>query len=205
MTQNNKSDYYGVLGVSSSASEAEIRAQFRELVRQRHPDRRSDVDREQAIEEFQYLTQAANALMDPQRRVEYDQSRRTKAFGKPVEQQAIDKLLQRGVNAFREGSLKLAIDSLEEATRIGPKDARAWHFLAQVASRIPAKKSLGVHASRQAVDLDPRNPKYLVTAGRAHLEIGRVEAARRFLADAQKWGAEPVQIRPLLDQLRKRQ
>lgn len=196
-------DYYAVLGVTQTATDGEIRAQFRKLVQQQHPDRRRDVDRGQAVEEFQMLTQAANTLLDPERRVEYDRTRRSAGKQRSAEDQAVNTLVQRGVNAFRDGDLKLALDSLQRATQQAPDQARVWHLLAQVSVKA-GKRSQALQAAQKAVELEPNNGRYLVTAGRLCADAGRVKTALQLLEQAQQWGAEPAQVRPLLDELSKR-
>ena len=197
------SDYYAMLGVSQTATEGDIRTAFRRLVQSQHPDRRRDVDREQAVEEFQALTQAANTLLDAERRVEYDRTRRSAGRQRSAGDEALRTLVQRSINAFREGDMKLALDSIDQATRLAPDQARPWHLLAQVSVKA-GKKSQALRAAQRAVEIEPNNPKYLLTAGRLCADAGRTGAARQLLEKAEQWGAEPAQVRPLLDQLKKR-
>ena len=63
-------DFYGVLGVRITASEAEIRHAFREVAKRRHPDiNRNDPD---ASRKFMEARQAEETLLDPRRRAVYD-------------------------------------------------------------------------------------------------------------------------------------
>ena len=66
-----KRDYYEVLGVERSASEKEIKKAYRRLAMKYHPDRNSDD--EQADEKFKEASEAAEVLLDAQKRQAYDQ------------------------------------------------------------------------------------------------------------------------------------
>jgi molecular chaperone DnaJ len=65
-----KRDYYDVLGVGRAATDQEIKAAFRRLAKECHPDRcNGDTTSETRFKE---LNEAYDALKDPQRRAAYD-------------------------------------------------------------------------------------------------------------------------------------
>src|SRR3974390_3624529 len=65
-----KRDYYEVLGVSRSCSDAELRAAFRKLAMQHHPDRNpGDKDCEH---KFKELNEAYDVLKDGDKRSAFD-------------------------------------------------------------------------------------------------------------------------------------
>jgi molecular chaperone DnaJ len=66
-----KSDYYQVLEVSKSASEAEIKKAFRRLAMKHHPDRNPDDSEAEA--KFKEAKEAFEVLSDPNKRAAYDQ------------------------------------------------------------------------------------------------------------------------------------
>jgi molecular chaperone DnaJ len=65
-----KRDYYDVLGVSRSASEAEIKRVYRRMARKLHPDVNPGDKR--AEEKFKELQEAYDVLSDPEKRKVYD-------------------------------------------------------------------------------------------------------------------------------------
>ena len=66
-----KRDYYEVLGVEKSASEAEIKKAYRKLAIQYHPDKNPG-DKE-AEEKFKEAAEAYSVLSDKDKRARYDQ------------------------------------------------------------------------------------------------------------------------------------
>jgi curved DNA-binding protein CbpA len=66
-------DYYAILGVPPTASEAEIRDAYRRLVRHYHPD--LNPEREDAEARIKELNEAYEVLSDPVRRARYDRTR----------------------------------------------------------------------------------------------------------------------------------
>src|SRR4051794_12809000 len=64
-------DYYESLGVSRTASEAEIKKAFRKLAREYHPDVAKDKKR--AEEKFKEINEAYEVLGDPAKRKKYDE------------------------------------------------------------------------------------------------------------------------------------
>lgn len=65
-----KRDYYDVLGVDRSASDAEIKSAFRKLAKKYHPDLNKEPD---AAEKFKEVQEAYDVLSDEQKRKTYDQ------------------------------------------------------------------------------------------------------------------------------------
>lgn len=62
-------NYYTILGISTTASEADIKSAFRSLAMQYHPDRNRDPHAESTFKE---INEAYEVLSDPQKRTQYD-------------------------------------------------------------------------------------------------------------------------------------
>ena len=72
-------DFYKELGVSSDASQDEIKRVARKLLAENHPDR--NPDNAAAEERYKAVSEAKEVLTDPAKRKEYDETRRLFAGG----------------------------------------------------------------------------------------------------------------------------
>ncbi|MFL5612081.1 MAG: molecular chaperone DnaJ [Gemmatimonadaceae bacterium] len=77
MAQNK--DFYAVLGVSASATQDEIKKQYRKLAARFHPDKNPNDTK--AADRFKEISEAYQVLGDAERRKQYDQMRQLGAFG----------------------------------------------------------------------------------------------------------------------------
>lgn len=68
----NSADYYQVLGVSRTATDSELTKAYKKLALKHHPDKNQN-RRPEAEEEFKKITEAYDALRDPEKRKIYDQ------------------------------------------------------------------------------------------------------------------------------------
>lgn len=62
-------DYYGILGVSKTASPEEIKKAYRNLAKKYHPDLNKEAN---ASDKFKEINEAASVLGDPKKREQYD-------------------------------------------------------------------------------------------------------------------------------------
>src|ERR1700680_4869105 len=71
-------DFYSVLGVGSGASQDEIKKAYRKLAKKYHPD--ANASDPKAAEPFQETSARNNVCGDPEKRKQYDEVRRLRAF-----------------------------------------------------------------------------------------------------------------------------
>jgi curved DNA-binding protein CbpA len=71
-TRTKNTNYYAILGLTPSATLAEIKRAYRRLARQHHPDTNANPD---VAKRFRQITEAYEVLSDPARRKAYDQTR----------------------------------------------------------------------------------------------------------------------------------
>jgi len=90
-------DYYQTLGVSKSATAADIKSAFRKLARKHHPD--TAKDKKAAEEKFKEINEAYEVLGDPEKRKLYDEYGEHWQQGPPPPQGGF----QRAGGGFRPG------------------------------------------------------------------------------------------------------
>ena len=182
------SDYYELLGVSPSASAAEVRKAYARLAREKHPDRFTDpAQKRQAEDAFQEITAAFNTLTHPDSRAQYDQERQRPKPRTP-EEVAAD-AFARGQAALEAGQLEEAITLLRTAVHHGA-DKPAYHAaLGRALGRFPAHAREAVQALERATQLDPRNAT-------AFAELAVVLARQGLRLRAQKAVEAALRIAP---------
>jgi curved DNA-binding protein CbpA len=194
-------DFYAVLAVAKTATDDQIRQRFRQLARERHPDRFAGEKKQAAEVAFQEITQAFNVLSDPELRRQHDMdlSRRQDA---PSDPKVVARVyLQRGVRAYREKNLVEAADNFDRATRADPASAQAWYNLALTCSQNPAWLARAAAAIDRACELEPMNPGYWKVAGRIQAQAGHAERAVAAYRKAIDWGEDDPAIHQALEDL----
>lgn len=197
-----KLNYYEVLGVDRSATDQDIRNRFRTLARENHPDRYRGPDKAEAERKFQTLTEAVNVLTNPGKRKQHD-SELTGTIGKVADLAAVAKAyVSKGVKAYRDGDMSGAYENFDMAVKHNPQDAKAFHYLALAASRIPAYQRQAVQAIESAIQREPMNALYLKDAGLISRRAGLVAKAERYLDEALKWDATNFEAQNALAEIR---
>ncbi|HKR62501.1 MAG TPA: DnaJ domain-containing protein [Thermoanaerobaculia bacterium] len=198
-----KVNYYEILGVDRSASDQEIRDRFRKLARENHPDRYRGNDKADAERKFQVLTEAVNVLTNAAKRKQHDSELAAGAARGPADFTQVAKVyLGKGVKAYKEGDWRTAYENFDMAAKHNPNDAKAFHYLALAAVRIPAYTRQAVQAIETAVQREPMNPLYLKDAGMICKRAGLTAKAERYFEETLKWDASNVEVQAALAELR---
>jgi Tfp pilus assembly protein PilF len=198
-----KVNYYEVLGVDRSATEQVIRDRFRQLARESHPDRYRGPDKGEAERKFQTLTEAVNILTNAEKRRQHD-TEISGGLDKGVVDfaQIAKAYLAKGVKAFKDKDIRAAYENFDLATKHNAHDAKAFHYLALAAARLPGHTRQAVQAIETALQREPMNPQFLKDAGLLSKSAGLTAKARRYLEEALKWDADNLEIQSALAELR---
>lgn len=94
-------DYYKVLEIDKSASDADIKKAYRKLARKYHPDVNSNDD--SAKQKFQKINEANEVLSDPEKRKKYDQYGKDWQHSEAYEQARQQQQSQGGQRSYQGG------------------------------------------------------------------------------------------------------
>ena len=126
-------DYYAVLGVPRTASQAEIKKAFRKLARQHHPD--AQPGDKAAEQRFKDVNEANEVLSDPDKRKRYDaeedQLRRAAALA-PGQ---VGRMIDLAKFLSDRGRVKDSDEIFNEAARIFPDSPELLFSRAETISR----------------------------------------------------------------------
>jgi curved DNA-binding protein CbpA len=197
--------YYDILGLPQNATDEQIRVRFRELARQRHPDRFPGPEKERAEREFQDLTEALNVLTNPDRRRVHDQDlARPVAKSQSADPEQLARVyLQRGIKAYKDQNFLDAAENFDRATKAQPSNAKAWHHLALACSQQRRWLARATAAVAKACELEPMNASYLKLAGRLFESAGMLTRAEQYYHEALQWGGEDPTVSERLEEIRK--
>lgn len=195
-------DFYSILSVDRQSKPKEIKQRFRELARERHPDRFQGEEKVEAELHFQDITEAFNVLMDPVRRRQHDLE-----LDQPSQQAVHDPgrvaraYLNRGIRAYKEGQLPSAADSFERATQADPRSYQAWHHLALVCAKEDRWLPKAQQAITRACELRPGHVPYLKLAAKIFLQSKMTPKAKQYYNEVLKLGGADQGLRKAFEAL----
>ena len=194
--------YYEILGVSAGSSRSDIIKAFRDVVKERHPDRFTTPDEKKKAEDYlKTVTEAFNTLSKPDLRRKYDESlqsgkstSRTQSVGEQVER------------SMRQGKLKLDLDDFQSAlslfdhvVRLAPDNAEALFQAGMVRLKNPKWRTQGSSQVESAIERAPFQVSYVIDYTRFLLDNGQNMRARRFLEKAAPNFPDNEDLRELLN------
>lgn len=198
-------NFYEVLGVPRSATDAEVKARFRELARHSHPDRVQGKEKAEAEKQFQLLTEAMNVLTNPTRRKAHDFELDRKGGGREgtSDPAAVAKAyLAKGIKSFKAGDFEGAFENFDMAVKHTPQDSKAHQYLAMACSKSPRRIRQGISAIEKAIELEPMNETFLREAARMYRQVGLASKAERAWESVLKWSPDDEEALTALAELR---
>lgn len=195
-------DFYSTLSIDRQTKPKEIKQRFRELARQRHPDRFQGQEKIKAELEFQDITEAFNVLMDPVRRRQHDLE-----LDRPTEAASHDPsrvaraYLNRGIRAYKEQQFPSAADSFERATQVDAKNYQAWHHLALTCVKEERWLPKAQEAIVRACELRPGHVPYLKLATKIFLQSKMTSKAKQYYNEVLNLGGADPGLRKAFEAL----
>ena len=197
-------NHYDVLGVARGATSDEIRKRFRDLARDRHPDRFSAAQKARAEADFQALTAAYNVLMNPERRAAQDFDLDNRVVSESDPRAIAQAYLAKGIEEYRQGRLDSAFSNFELALHHDGESAVIQHHYALSAARLPNRLRHAIAAIEKSIRLDPHNAGFLKDAGAIFRQAGLWTRAEKCYLEALKWMPDSPEIRRGLEEARNR-
>lgn len=192
-------NFYQVLSVPRSATQKEIAARFRELARDRHPDRFDGEEKMKAEAEFQDITEAFNVLRDPNRRAHHDMDLDKPQRSGPDPEQRSRVFMSRGIKAYKAGNYIQAADNFTRATEADPKSHQAYHHLALTCYQEDRWTEQAVAAIEKALQMRTGHAPYVKLAARIYLKAKMAPKAKEYYNELVRLGGSDAMVRKALE------
>jgi tetratricopeptide (TPR) repeat protein len=201
-----KKTYYEILGVPRTATEAQIKRKYRQLVRTYHPDVAEDKAAAKAA--FIEISEAYKALSNPDRRLIYDASLDAEMFKVPPRRPApssrpstsrpryqpsqnrvqVEELLRQAKTAFTHGQFRTAAWTCNQIQQLDARNVQAHVILGDI-YRIQRRAEEAIAMYSIAVQLDPRNPEIQARLNRLvkQSQVGERRAALKMGLNLMGW------------------
>ena len=167
-------NYYLILEVSPDAKLKEIKAAFRRLARQYHPD--LNPDNAEAAEKFKQISQAYDVLSDAAKRRRYDRDFPFHQTRQKIELETARDFYFRGIQRSQSKEYRQAIEDYTQAITLEPTMIDA--YLKRCEMRYKLSDYRGVlDDCYQILEIDPQIPKAYYYQGRARYSLGYIQSA----------------------------
>ncbi|KAF4747502.1 hypothetical protein FOZ62_026952, partial [Perkinsus olseni] len=165
-------DFYEVLGICPTATDAEIKTAYRETIKLWHPDKHKGDGREEALGKSQMINEAYAVLRDPDKRQKFDiellKNRRARA----------DAAKEEGNNCYRSSKFDEAVQHYSRAIELDNTN-HVYYSNRSTAYAALAKWGESREDAEKCLEMNEQSV-------RAHYNLVRAKIKMGHLGDAQK-------------------
>lgn len=171
---DSRPDYYALLGLTADADGVAIRAAYRALAKQLHPDMADDDESALAsTEQFVRIQEAYDVLRDPAKRRQYDEERSRLSAAERAEREQRE-------NAYRQALMERPAPITSRLSRIGKKffsspEAPGRSYWLYGGTLVIAIFAVGMYISQQLAEREKQNQILIVKVDPPRPSGGRGE------------------------------
>ncbi|MEW6571815.1 MAG: DUF4388 domain-containing protein [Nitrospirota bacterium] len=168
------SDYYTILGIAKNASHDEIKKAYYGRAKEFHPDKHlylsSETIKEKLNAIFAAVSDAYNALSNPEERAKYNRVLPKESAKSPDKKEMARRRFQEGQLAFRKGLYTEAAALFGQAIYLDTSVAD-YHYHLGLAYAKQKKSREAINSINAALKYDPFNAEYLAEVGHLYLQL----------------------------------
>lgn len=174
---------YELLEIDAGADTETIKKNYYRLAKEFHPDRyfavTDDSVKAKLTEIFDAITKAYESLKDEKTREEYLRTAvSARQEAESSGEMKAEEQFKRGVEEFKKGNFRGAVENFKWATKLTPKSAQYWSYLSLALSKMPGKLKDSEEALLVAVKLEPFNSDHYANLGLVYMKAGVRKRAR---------------------------
>ena len=188
-------NYYTLLGVNKNATKGEIRKAYLVLAKKFHPDKFTNKDESQEMQEkFSKIANAYKVLLDDNKRVEYDKALSSVSYKEEKEKAprtAQAKMaFKNGLEYYKQGDFWRAEKYFKSAVSLSPETPLFKSYLGLALARLKRRSDDALKFCKEAIDAQLFNSNFHVNLGIVYRILGNSEQAIKSFKEALSWNAD---------------
>ncbi len=180
-------NFYEILGIPVTTSQADLQKVYRKLVMENHPDRFKDpAEKAEAERRLKDITEAYNTLSNGKLRLEYDRSVQAPRAPEKSPQEKAREIFFEAMEYYKKGDMKAAQSLFAFVVKSAPGNLAAKFHGGIAKAHTPLTRVDGAREAEASLKADPYHPDWFLEYAKLLKAFGQDLRARKVAEEGLK-------------------
>lgn len=180
-------NFYEILGIPVTTSQADLQKVYRKLVMENHPDRFKDpAEKAEAERRLKDITEAYNTLSNGKLRLEYDRSVQATKTPEKSPQEKAKEIFSEAMEYYKKGDMKAAQSLFAFVLKSDPGNVAAKFHGGIAKAHTPLTRVDGARDAEASLKEDPYHPEWFLDYAKLLKAFGQDLRAKKVAEEGLK-------------------